>query len=574
MCRRNGRRAPLLAEEGKGPLFRGAAAAQAGPSRATERGKDRHRPARGRPACFEASSLVLGLLLAFFGLASAQTVELYRDHWSFDFIQRLTARGLLSPLEISVGPWLREDLAHGLARCWEHTSRSAPFLGRAEWGLLVQLIGDFSEELGDRGIALPAAAAETHLLSITDSTLRAHIDALLYEDVRSRRGTAYQPAELKSLTTGGILARGSLSRSLWFYLDARNTATRGGEVPKKERFDPGQGLPLITSGKTVYTDQATAYLAGRTRWFGFQAGHGSLWWGPSARGALTLSGNIPPFDFVRLDAKWTRFRFTYLHAGLRSPFGQKYLAAHRIDWLARENLLLSASETVVYGLRGLEWSYLNPVMPYHVAEHHLGDRDNNNLSFDFWWRARPGLAGYGELLIDDLTLSASPLRYWGNKFAFLLGIHWLDPVGIRDSHIRVEYTRIEPYVYTHYDSINRYQHYDQIIGNPLGPNADEWFTEISKYLGRDFRALLWLSRIRKGEGSVARAHTTADGPNKSFLSGIVEKQTTVGCEVRHQIRRDLFVVLRYHQTWMVNLGHQAGRRAHGRSFVASFRLNY
>ncbi|MDZ7374840.1 MAG: capsule assembly Wzi family protein [candidate division KSB1 bacterium] len=519
--------------------------------------------------------LTLGLTIGLWYLpAAAQVVELYRDHWGWEFVERLKVQGLISPLLTSVGPGLRGDVAEGLRSAWRSLAEDPTLLSATERALLAQLSSDFSEELLSAGRKSPALPSERHLIAISDSTLHARLDLLLRQEVHSRRGTAYQPAQLKAVTTGGILARGSIGGTLWFYLDARNTATRGGEVPEKEHFDPAQGQPIVTSGRTVYSDVATAYLAARTPWFSFQAGRGCLWWGPSPRSGLILSASVPPFDFLRLDARWKRLRFTYLHAELRSPFGRKFLAGHRLDWMARSNLLVGASETVVYGLRNAELAYLNPIMPYHIAEHHLGDRDNNNISLDFWWRIRKGLASYGELLIDDLTLSAPLFRYWGNKFGVLLGAQWLNPVGLADSQIRLEYTRIEPYVYTHYDSVNRYQHYDQILGNSLGPNADEWYVELSRYFGRDFRCLFWTSLVRKGEGEVSRAHVAADGNGKSFLQGVVERRRVLGIEVRDQVRRDVFIGLRYFQNWVSNAQHRPGHRSHGRAFVASLYLNY
>lgn len=501
-------------------------------------------------------------------------MELYREHWAYEFLDRLQTKGMVSPLLLSVRPWFRDDLAIVVADLRKRLQAHPEQFTQTEREILDQLTADFAAELRATGIALPQRYREPHLLTVTDSSLSVTLDALLFQTVVSRRGTAFRPAELKTTLTPGGIIRGTLGRGLWFYVDVRNSAIRGGEVPEKERWDPSLGLPILTSGKTVYTDQATAYFSGHLPWFRVQIGRGALWWGPSDRAALTLSSHIPLFDFLRGEATWKRLRFTYFHAELRSSFGRKYLVGHRIDWLARTNLLVGATETLVYGKRRIELAYLNPIMPYHVAEHHLGDKDNNNISLDFWWRVRPGLAAYGEFLIDDMTLSAPLLRYWGNKFAFTLGGRWLDPGGLRDSELRIEYTRIEPYVYTHYDSINRYEHYDQIIGNALGPNADEWYAEWNRYFGRDFQLRLWLSRARKGEGSVRRAHTREDPETKSFLSGIVETSRRMGIEARDQIRRDIFVSLRYEQVWKKNAERVAGRHLHGRAFFVSLAVNY
>jgi len=184
----------------------------------------------------------------------------------------------------------------------------------------------------------------------------------------------------------------------------------------------------------------------------------------------------------------------------RSGLGSKYLAGHRLDYLIKPGLHVGATETVIYGKRDLEFAYLNPIMPIHIAQHHLGDKDNKTMSLDLTCTLWTGGKLYAEYFIDDMTSSASLTKFYGNKFSFLLGSHLVAPCRIANTDLRLEYSRVEPYVYTHYDSINIYSSYDQLIGHWLGPNADSFFLQAGWQPLRDFRLELSLERQRKGEG--------------------------------------------------------------------------
>jgi len=150
----------------------------------------------------------------------------------------------------------------------------------------------------------------------------------------------------------------------------------------------------------------------------------------------------------------------------------------------------------------MEPMYLNPLMPYHVAEHHLGDLDNNTIGFDMTLFPAARHKLYMELFVDDFTTSENPFTYYGNKWAMLAGWRWVDCFGLDSWDARIEYARIEPYVYTHTDSINIYQDYGQPLGHWLGPDSDAWTGRIGWLPARTFLTEIFAQRIRHGEGSL------------------------------------------------------------------------
>jgi hypothetical protein len=287
-----------------------------------------------------------------------------------------------------------------------------------------------------------------------------------------------------------------------------------------------------------------------------------------------LSAQNPLFDMIKLKTRFKRFQFESIHGNLNSSYGRKYLAAHRLEIQVAPWLYVGGSEGVVYGNRGIEFQYLNPIMPYHVAEHHLGDLDNNTIGFDFALFPLNQIKCYFELFIDDYTLSESVFRYYGNKFAFLCGSHWVAPFGLNNVELHVEYARVEPFVYTHKDSINTYQNYDQSIGHWLGPNADDWFFEANYCPNRDLTLTGSLELIRKGEGNITHPWDQSYGEKKHFLTGIVEKRSIYGFKITDQILRDVFLSVKAFWIQTKNLDRVAGNYVLDKQVNFELLLNY
>jgi len=471
--------------------------------------------------------------LVLFGMVRADvpSVMLPVQHWGYAYLDRLEAKGLINTHDLRARPLSRRRIAELVKRIRAESSRRPDVLTRAELLLLSQLESDLSDEL--EGEIEP----EPHIMTWQEQGGRA-----LFDLAGSQRFIAARSDSILSETTLGAIVRGHVGNTLGFYLEAHNSAVRG-QDHVEENFDPSQGTPIVTSGRSAYRDRANAYFVWGGSRLHLQIGRDTGEWGPGYRGGLTLSRNMPAADMLRITSCFSRFKFVAMHAFLNSGVGTKYLAAHRLDLMVTPGLYFGASETVVYGGRDPELAYLNPIMPYHIAEHHLGDRDNNALSFDITTTLIRGTKLYAELFIDDMTTTKHLTRYFGNKFAFLIGGLWVEPMRLRNIDLRAEYTRIEPYVYTHWDTVNIYTHYDKIIGHWLGPNSDAAYMEVGMQLGRDLRLEIAAERVRQKGGKADTRSRPAAGENKTFLQKPVLRRHALQFNVTQQVRRDLFVSL-------------------------------
>ena len=487
----------------------------------------------------------------------------------------MEAKGLFDSYELRVRPVPRKQLADIIEDIYQRALEQNDLLSKAEWGQLEQLMSDFSHELQDRPAIQTTIATEPHLLNFQEQAGTVYFDLVGQQSIISNRGQQYDPDVLISETTLGGMFRGNLGQTVAFFAEARNTMTRGEDRdPNDENFDPSEGSPVVTSGANVFRDRATAYFVVGNPWLQFEAGRDEFDWGPAYHGGMTLTRNAPPADMIRLGVRFKPFKFSYMHAWLRTPLGAKYVAAHRLDVKLLRGLYVGASESVIYGNRDVELAYLNPLMLYHIAEHHLGDKDNNALTVDATFTRIPKVTLYGEWFIDDMTSTASWKNYFGNKFAWVVGGLWVDPFNISNVDLRLEYGRISPYVYSHGDSINIYTHYDKIIGHWLGPNSDTFFLELGWQVSRDFRIEASAEFIRKGEGEANTISRPAQGDRKDFLRGILEKRNLVGMQITDQIHRDLFVSLSYTYQDIQNLDLQQNAASYDHLVRFQLYFNY
>jgi hypothetical protein len=486
--------------------------------------------------------LYIFLLAILFRVATleSQSVNVPLNYWGYDFLYRCEAMNLISPHDLRTRPLTRNNFSaiiHSIEKALNNRPNQFSRTDRRQFD---QLKSDFSDELF-------LSPSEPHLLEYREKQSRFYLDALASQSVIVNRNDQYNEESLLSETMLGGILRGHLGQKLGFYSQARNTIIKGKEDVQEEDevFNPSQGPPTVVSGSNLIRDQAIAYLVYEKSWLRLQIGRDRQSWGPGYRGHLALSGNMKPVDMLRLSTRMSNFTFSSFHAFLRDDLGAKFLAAHRLDIKIRPGFYLGATETLIYGGRDIELGYLNPIMPYHVAEHHLGDRDNNAMSIDATLTSLPAMTLYAEFFIDDMTTTQNLTRFYGNKFAFTLGGLYANPLSIQNTDLRIEYTRIEPYVYTHWDSLNIYRHAGEPIGHWAKPNSEVIYARVSHRFNRDVQIQGSVEQVRHGKGDFNTISRPDEGVSKSFLQGIIERRRLFTIKLVDQIRRDFFASISY-----------------------------
>lgn len=293
--------------------------------------------------------------------------------------------------------------------------------------------------------------------------------------------------------------------------------------------------------KWDYTaDFRRAYMLFRGGRFDALLGRDFLFWGAGYSGSLILSDNSPSFDMILLNARFGPFKFMAFSAMLDKMWSERaspgyyryladrYLSGHRVDWIVNERIELGLCELVIYGgeARNMEFSYMNPLLPYYATQWNSSRDDNILASADFSIRPIDGLRIYGQFLVDDFSyIHRDP-----DALGYICGIYLSDPMGILNTDFRAEYTRIDTWTYTHRVMENQFTHYGWVIGHQLGPDADQLLVELCRMINVDIRAKLSYAFKREGSRTVADRFSSEDYQRTKFPSGTIQKQHKAGLQ--------------------------------------------
>jgi len=357
--------------------------------------------------------------------------------------------------------------------------------------------------------------------------------------------------------TAGLFLNGLAAPNLFFNAFAEvNVDKASGVKYLNHNYEPYLGYPydVLSDGQPLEDNGRTwAFFNARTDWqampyLKISGGYDYLSYGPARRNKLALRGGDfywraiqdtadyayikrpVPTPFIGFDLGLDFVSYSQHSMQLKSlKEYNKYLHAHRLDFKFSEDFSLGLTETIVYGStseeqRSVEVLYLVPFVPYTFAEAYTGDRDNKALSADFSWKLFKMFEFYGELFIDDLyNLSAFfDDSWWGNKWATSIGVA-IDSakIGIFNWDYNFEYTRIEPWVYTHHKGFSsEYSHFGNSLGSDLGPNSRELYNRFGVSFKNRLRLDLSVSAIAKDTafgGHIGDIHREEDPTDKKYL---------------------------------------------------------
>jgi hypothetical protein len=510
------------------------------------------------------AALVPAVSLALLFLVSpAPAVPLDPGHPVYPFLRRLELEGRIAPGRLSTLPIAKSEAAAMLEEAARAAggSESLPAWERRR-------LDAFREEFG----GLEGRDGRFHRLGFRDSAFRVQVGAESFN-------AGYVADSVPKARTYGFgalsaKAEGDFKGRLQFLSYANAGQERSVHERFTENYDPARGMPYNTdrTGKAGVPRGAGTFDAFRTV-VGYEQPalrieFGSDWnqWGPGIWQHATLSshpwfwvqdslapndsngfkgtpnpgryrdgyrrpGESAPMTQARIAVRAGRFAYTKIVAQRTGLWTDSvaYLIAHRLEWRPWDRLGLALSEMVATGNRPLDWTYAIPLVPLKYAEHELGDRDNTGLSADFEALLPGRVRIFGELFLDDW--SGWDLDYWGDKYAFSLGGEAAD-IALPGSLLRMEYARVEPWVFTHSKPGRQYQHFGALLGSSLPPDSHSLRAAWEQALGADLDARLeyaFMQRNAVDRGtSVFDTHSDAvDGPTKEFLGGVVETRNAI-----------------------------------------------
>lgn len=515
------------------------------------------------------------LVLAFwiFGcLAVAQVENVPVDNQVYEFLDRMGVKGILPLYNNTMIPLSRQEVADDLVAVGKQKDR----LSEAEQQFLEKFTQEFMHEIhpsqedpallfnGD-GLDGLFSQKEKYLYRYVDSNVTSYVNFFGSIDYRGISGDTYGSTHDSFGQIGGRI-RGTVSDKLGYYLEGTNGALRGDR--NFALSDPRlRGNFNFNNLNSQFFDFTQAYLRMNFNWISVQFGRENTMVGTGYSDRLLLSDNAPVTDFLKIEVHYKSLRFLSLHASLvqdsalfagtlmqEPPGSNKYLALHRLQLGLFDKLNLGVSEMIIYQRFSPEFGYLNPISFYKSVEHSLGDRDNAFLAFDAEVFPFPRYKFYGTWLIDDIDFSKLGTPWWGNEFGFQAGLINTDLAGIANLDGIVEYTRIDPYVYSNRVAGNGYTNDNIGLGNQLQPNSDQWFFQLQYRPAKQLRTWLTYMLMRHGDnvvvdgqvvknvgGNVLEGHRDTDSENVTFLDGVLTKQHTVQLRAAYEFITDYIV---------------------------------
>ena len=161
----------------------------------------------------------------------------------------------------------------------------------------------------------------------------------------------------------------------------------------------------------------------------------------------------------------------YNNVGKRDIYYIRSIAAHKFELNITKNLKFKGMESVIFGNRLIDYTYLIPFIPFWSAQAYNGDIDNLQLMGEISYTKNHNKI-YSSLFIDEWRPEWTFDKINRNWFGFQLGIKTNNLLKKNDQ-ILVEYTWTDHRIYRHRFPINDSYSHGYSLGFWAGPHAEE-----------------------------------------------------------------------------------------------------
>jgi len=212
------------------------------------------------------------------------------------------------------------------------------------------------------------------------------------------------------------------------------------------------------------------------------------------------------------------------------------IAAHRFIWSPLKNLSIIGTETVIYGVRGIDFHYLMPIIPFWSLQHYLGDTDNIQMAGEIIYSPSNRFKLYGTIFMDEWAPEKTFNDDNHNWFAYQGGVEWTQILNDSDQ-FRLEFTWTDNRIYHHRFEVNDFYSHGFPLGFWAGPHAKELFFSYNI----DFLNMEWVIKIsdaKRGELQFQYGDSIYD---VARYEGLVEEKLFIELEVAKPLYKALFM---------------------------------
>jgi hypothetical protein len=454
----------------------------------------------------------------------AQTVYEPVNSDVYPFLERLFIKGAIE-YHSEIKPIPRKDIGEYLLEALQNRET----LTKLDIDEIEFYLKDFADEVSFITDTLhfklprvefftPGQTGRFRFFNYRDSTFTFNLDPILGFEVANMWGSGF------THSWNGLEFYGYIPSGWGYSLDFRDNLETGNNIDRERRNSPLPGINLSKAdNNSIQYDIVNAEVNYSWSIGNLSIGKYYLNLGNGKAGQIIMSDKAPSFPLVRLDIKPVKWlSFIYFHGWLKSNIPDsstyrttsvegresisdisKYIASHMLSFYIAEDISLSIGESVVYS-GAVEPIYLIPVMFFRLADHYLSSSgsntgDNAQVFFDGSYRIQPiDTKIYGSIFIDELSLES--VFDGGNlsSVGYTVGFEFSDLV-IPNSSLVIEYSRLQPFVYTNSNDAQTYSSHTYQLGHWIGSNADMIYAAYKKGILRGLSLKLSAYYFRKGQ---------------------------------------------------------------------------
>ncbi|MBW7887938.1 MAG: hypothetical protein H3C35_06210 [Bacteroidetes bacterium] len=488
----------------------------------------------------------------------SQSVYLNADHPIYKFLDKMEAKHFIIDYRDEVKPITRENIAKFIMQIDSSFNK----LTSVERDELVYYKEEFFQELKHLNYDL-LLEERFHVYEYHSEPTSILLD---FEGLLGYR--QYADGRYVRYRKNGIHFYGNVGTSVGFDFDFHDNHDEGTYLDGARTLTSDPAQPVFRRQKNfIEYSPADVQLTYEYSIFTLSVEKLHNVWGNGENGNLILSTKAPSFPQIKLQAQLSKdFTFTYIHGWLYSGivdsarslqnatlggslgyhpiYRQKYIASHMLEMTPFYGVDIAVGESEVYGGRNPELLYLIPVMFFKAGEWWGMDSDNSQIFASVDLNIIPKYNWYFSTFIDELAAADifTPAKT-RNQLGFTVGTNMYD-LGIENTRLNIEYTRINPWVYNHRFSEDTYQSHSIDLGHWIGQNA-ELFSA-----GYYFQPLYNLkfglkfqNVVKGGKDSTLYQYTTNNSP-RPFLYGPNTKLQSFGIEGTYEPLRD--IVFEFH----------------------------
>lgn len=288
----------------------------------------------------------------------------------------------------------------------------------------------------------------------------------------------------------GVDVRGTMFDRVGFAMSYSNGRVFVGNREDKifaNTYDPFFRTATSLKDDGKFFDHFRGYIRYEVpkRWLSLMVGKESVRQGFGFVDNLFFSGMVP-YSMIKLDMKYKALAYTFSYGNIEGDSAgivdlpNKMISTHRFDVRFLKWLRAGFYESVISSNSAFSFVHFNPLSFITSADLNTGGietyKSNSLIGFDVEVKPVKNVVLQGTLLVDDFnfaTISKNDNTANDNKFGYQAGVMWNDAFTLEGLSGAMEYTRLDPFVYSHRDNKQQYTDWGYSMGHQLPPNSDE-----------------------------------------------------------------------------------------------------